>query len=586
MKSVKYKAKKITISDLGGNGFVRLFLMLFGSFVDFILGIHKINSIYQNATGEGITKEDFVKNILKNLEIHYNFPEENLKRIPGKGSIIIVANHPYGGLEGVILAHILSSIRPDIKIMANVGLRIIPELRDFFIFTNPLKTHNPKNIKSIKECRKHLENKGLLLLFPAGKVAYYRKEYNSVADGDWSKIAAYLALDLNISVQTLFISGQNSQFFLALGRLYYRFRLLMLPREFAKKKRDIIEIRCSYPIPPSILRQKGKSDEVTSYLRMVTYLMDPFLGKRIKSKNDDSIQEMSPLLERIDKKLLLSEIKQIPENQYLADFQHFSVYCGLKKQIPQIVHEITILREKTFREFDEGSGHPCDTDNFDDTYTHLFIWNNRDLEIIGAYRMGQSDLIPERYLTHMFDFTENFLKNTTPPLEMGRSFIVKEHQKSFYGLFLLWRGIGEFCVRNPQYRILYGTVSLSYLYDNRSISLIDRVLTTGDSTVKAKAPYVQQLQREVDNYLKEYTLGFKELSLMVRSIESDGKDIPILIKQYWKLGAKFLINAIDTSFGDTPGLLLVVNLPETPKSSLKMYMEDGLQGYLEYDRHK
>jgi len=244
------------------------------------------------------------------------------------------------------------------------------------------------------------------------------------------------------------------------------------------------------------------------------------------------------------------------------------------------------LREKTFREYDEGSGNSNDTDIYDDSYTHLFIWDNNKNEIIGAYRMGQTDRIPERYLSQLFIFDELFLDKTTPALEMGRSFIVKEHQKSFYGLFLLWRGIGEFCVRNPHYRTLYGTVSLSNIYDRRSISLIDKNLTSEKSTVRIISPYKRTIHREVEKYLNDNILNFKELSLLVRSIEPDGKDIPILLKQYSKMGAKFLLNAVDKSFINTAGLLLTVYLPEAPTSSLKMYLDNGAQEYLEYKNEK
>ena len=72
------------------------------------------------------------------------------------------------------------------------------------------------------------------------------------------------------------------------------------------------------------------------------------------------------------------------------------------------------------------------------------------------------------------------------------------------------------------------------------------------------------------------------MSLLIKSCESDGKDLPILLKQYWKLGAQFHLTAVDTSFLETPGLLLVVDLPKAPKSNLKMYLEDGMDGYLKY----
>ena len=579
------KVKRISISKFGGNGFIGRLLKITGPILDLIMGINKINSIYRKTVEPGLNKEQFVSKLLKILKVRYHIPEQDLERIPVEGSLIVVVNHPYGGLEGVILAKLLSSIRSDIKIMANIGLKVFPELEDFFIFTNPLKTHNPKNVKSIQNCRKHLENKGLLLFFPAGKVAYYRKEKKRVTDGDWNRIAAHLSINLNVPVLPLFVSGHNSRLFLFMGRIYYRFKLLMLPGEFAKKKKNTVEIRAGFPMTASTLKKKGKSGDITNFLRICTYVLDPGVGSYTDKIEEKSITlpSMPPLLKRTDKILMSAEIKLLPESQHLVDYKEFSVYYGFKAQMENIVKEITILREKTFREFNEGSGQPCDTDRFDETYTQLFIWDNDHDEIIGAYRMGQTDIIKERYLSHIFQFDVLFKKETTPSLEMGRSFIVSEHQKSFYGLFLLWRGIGEFAVRYPRYRKLYGTVSLSNIYNRRSISLIDKILTSETATVTARSPFKSLIHPELNDYLKKYVLDFKDLSLLVKSTESDGKDLPILLKQYWKLGAKFQTTAVDTNFLETPGLLLIVDLPNTPGSNLKMYLEDGMEAYINYE---
>lgn len=576
--------KKISISNFQTSGFIGLILKIAGPLIDLILGLDKINALYNRSVRPGDSKEEFVTELLDNVSVKYHFPENNLERIPESGPLIIVANHPYGGLEGVILAKELSSIRSDVKIMANVGLKLIPEIRDFFIFTNPLITHNPRNIQSIKECREHLEKGGLLLFFPAGKVAYYRRELGRVTDGEWNRIAAHMALDLKIPVLPLFISGHNSSLFLKLGRIYYRFKLLMLPREFLKKKKNTVEIRCAYPIDHSILQKKGNSTEVTAFLRMFTYALDPNAGDYKKRETPPimAIHKEMDTVKPVDSRILSEEISRLPQHQHLVDYQNFSVYCGLEYQMKNIIREITILREITFREVDEGTGHPVDRDEFDSSYTHLFIWDHEELQIVGAYRMGLTDKIPRRYLSRMFNFDRTFIDETTPALEMGRSFIVRKYQNSFYGLFLLWRGIGEFCVRHPRYRTLYGTVSMSNIYNKRSITLISQALINPSSHVHAKSIFEKSIHPEVDAYLHKNHIGLKELSLLTRSIEPDGKDIPILIKQYGKLKAEFLLIAVDDSFLNTPGLLLKVNLPEAPMSSLKMYLDKGVQPYLDY----
>jgi putative hemolysin len=264
------------------------------------------------------------------------------------------------------------------------------------------------------------------------------------------------------------------------------------------------------------------------------------------------------------------------------------VYYGYQQQIPLCVQEITRLREITFRKLDEGSGKPCDSDKYDATYMHLFIFDHQDETIIGAYRIGQTDLLQKNadksklYLSQMFNFHPEFINQHQPCLEMGRSFIVEAHQNSFHGLLLLWKGIGQFICKNPQYRTLYGTVSLSKLYDPRSVALINEMLVKKSKSVTAKSVFNSQLHPEVKEFLNKETITFQQLSALVMAIEKDNKDIPILLKQYSKLGAKFHCMGIDMNFNKTPGLLLSVDLPNAPDKLLNLYLGEGKHDYLNY----
>ena len=188
--------------------------------------------------------------------------------------------------------------------------------------------------------------------------------------------------------------------------------------------------------------------------------------------------------------------------------------------------------------------------------------------------MGQTDRLLEQggidqlYLSRMFKFGEGFVNQTQPCLEMGRSFLIPEYQKSFQGLFLLWRGIGAFVCRFPQYRTLYGTVSLSKLYDPRSVALIKQALITKTDKVSPFAEFDFELHPELKELANEVPMA-KNLSALLGSIEQDGKDIPILAKHYQKLGARFHCLGIDKNFNDTPGLLLSVDLPQAPTKTAK-----------------
>ena len=219
---------------------------------------------------------------------------------------------------------------------------------------------------------------------------------------------------------------------------------------------------------------------------------------------------------------------------------------------------------------------------------HLFIFDHQNEEIIGAYRIGQTDLLQkdgdmsQLYLSQMFNFTPDFANQKQPCLEMGRSFIVEAHQNSFHGLLLLWKGIGAYVCKNPRYRTLYGTVSLSKLYDPRSVAIIDEVVVAERSGITAKSPFKGNLHPEAYEFLSENPVELEQLSALVKGIEADGKDIPVLLKQYYKLDAKFHCIGIDVNFNHTPGLLLSVDLPSAPEKLLKLYLGKEKASYLAY----
>lgn len=184
----------------------------------------------------------------------------------------------------------------------------------------------------------------------------------------------------------------------------------------------------------------------------------------------------------------------------------------------------------------------------------------------------------------MFNFTPEFVNHQQPCLEMGQSFIVAAHQNSFHGLLLLWKGIGAFVCKHPRYRTLYGTVSLSKLYDPRSVALINTVVVNEQKGVEAKTSFEGCLHPEANEFLSNDVVTLEQLSALVEGIETDGKDIPILLKQYHKLNAKFHCTGIDTNFNHTPGLLLSVDLPNAPAKLVKLYLGKGKDEYLGYQK--
>lgn len=550
-------------------------------FLDNALAINKLDQLYRLNDMAGLSKTEFAEKLLKVLNVSINGQQDFLARIPKTGPVVIGSNHPFGGVEGVILAFLIEQIRPDIKVMANQGLKIFPELQDYFIFTNPLSEKDPKNGPSIRACLKHVKSGGALLVFPAGRVSYYHKNNGRIADHAWNRIVASILMRAQAQYLPVFVSGHNSPLFYRLGRLYYRLRMLMLPRELINKQNAAITVTAGYPVAAKHYANKLELTEHTTLLRAQSYLVDPEWQQTWPA---DPVTQLQPLNPQQDGETILQEVAALPKEQHLFDHKKLSVYFGYQKQMPKTVDEIARLRELVFREHNEGSGEPLDTDRFDATYTHLFVIEKETGKIIGAYRMGQTDKLladgklENLYLHRMFDFGEEFVNRQQPCLEMGRSFLIPEYQNSFQGLYLLWRGIGAFVCQYPQYKTLYGTVSISKLYDMRSVALIKEATVTPTQKVKPRANFDFELPPELMDFAAQHPLK-PHLSSLLKCLEADGKDIPILLKHYDKLGAVFHCLGIDKSFNDTPGLLLSVDLPSAPDKLLKLYLGESWETY-------
>jgi len=606
---MKRTQSDIRISALLPKSLTGRIVKLFAPLLDRLLGINKLREIYLKEKLSNLEKQKFSTKLLQVLAVRITGEQGILDKVPKQGGCIIVCNHPYGMIEGVIIARLISSKRTDTKIMANLGLKVFSELKDYFIFANPLRPKSSINISAIKQCFDHVKNEGILVIFPAGRVSFHQTNaYESkmkshtkthtpnlsrvgalrITDGQWNRLAVQIATRHKVPILPVFISGTNSKFFHFFGRVYFRFRLLMLVREMFKLRDKEIDLMANKPLESDILSQCGGIEKMNDFVRVQCYLNDmDYFTPWPEDKLPDELQDIAL---PCDAAIMKKELTLLPKKQQLLTFKNYTVYYGYQDQLPQCVSEIARLREVTFRTLNEGSGESIDTDEFDATYMHLFIFDNKNEEIIGAYRIGLTDVLLKTgdkdalYLSQMFNFESSFVNHQQPCMEMGRSFIIKAHQNSFHGLLLLWKGIGAFVCQNPQYRTLYGTVSLSKVYDPRSVALIHEVMISQTAGVSAISAFKGQIHPELSDYIAKHEVGINDLSLLIKSLEKDGKDIPILLKQYHKLGANFHCLAIDENFNQTPGLLLSVNLPKAPDKLLKLYLGKAKASYLNYSQ--
>ncbi len=568
----------------------------------------QLNDIYSSA--KEITDNDqdceFANAVLESLNLKYEISEDDIERIPKEGPLVVVANHPYGGIEGILLASILKSVRPDVKIMANYLLERIPEMRDLFFFVDPFGGADAKraNLAAMRNSINWVDDGKVLGVFPAGEVAHLKLKNRTVTDPEWNTSIARIVRRTEAPVQPIYFDGFNGAIFQIMGLIHPRLRTAMLPKELLNKRDKKIDIRIGKPIPYSKFKDTDNDKELTEYLRQRTYVLANHTrssanGQKASVSVNIEEENMRPVVEPRPTEEIAAEVQDLPKSQMLLENNEYQVFHASPKQIPNVMHEIGRLREITFRDTSEGTGEEIDLDEFDQRYVHLFLWNNEKKELVGAYRLGRTDNIIKRYgkkglyTTTLFNIKSNFFEQINPALEMGRSFIRKEYQRSFSPLMLIWKGIGHYVVKYPQYKILFGPVSVSKEYHSFSRHLMVQFLKIHNylpdmaKMVKAKTPFRSKRLKGIDPKNQAAINGIEDVSEIISEFESDEKGVPILLKQYLKLGGKILGFNLDPDFGDVLDGLILVDLTKTEPKILKRYMGDeGLEKFLEYHKQK
>jgi putative hemolysin len=246
-----------------------------------------------------------------------------------------------------------------------------------------------------------------------------------------------------------------------------------------------------------------------------------------------------------------------------------------------VLPEIARLRELTFRAVGEGTGRAHDLDRFDAHYLHLFVWDRERREVAGAYRLCPTDGLGPRgvdglYTRTLFDYDQALLDGLGPSLELGRSFVAPQYQRDYSPLLLLWKGIGRFVAHAPRYRRLFGAVSISDRYSSTTRELLAAFLSTNRQDavlarlVRSRHPLPNPSARQPETARGVATA--EDLSAAVKRLEGDGKDIPVLLRQYLRLNARLLGFSVDPTFGDALDGLLVVDLTEVDPALLGRYM--------------
>ncbi|TBR42748.1 GNAT family N-acetyltransferase [Marinomonas agarivorans] len=527
---------------------------------------------------------DFIDKVLNHFNFAYQASQLDRRNIPAAGRVMIIANHPLGALDGLALLRLVGEIRPDVKIIANDMLAEFDALRDLVLPVDNLTAKTGRQqLKAILDC---LHEESAVIIFPAGEVS--RISPSGVKDQKWSQSYLKLAQKTNSPLLPVYISGRNSVLFYTSSVIYRPLSTIQLANEMFRQRNRRIGIQIGQPIPIQEVAKLPLSDKEKNKL-VKRHLYRIAKNKKPLLKTEKTVahpQNRQLIKQELNQSELLGESKD-GKLIYLFDYHKSSQSSdqnnGQRSSAQSAtMQEIGRLREIAFRQVGEGTGEDIDLDKFDHFYRHLVLWDDEELEIVGAYRIGEASKLSSShslYSKELFNYSKEMQPYFDKGIELGRSFV----QPKYWGkrsLDYLWYGIGAYLNKHPDIRYLFGPVSLSNNYaplaKDLIVSFYQLHFPDKDQLGKSFTPYqiTPENKALIRNLFKgeSYEEDFRELKTQLSYLNAS---VPTLYKQYSELceagGVRFLDFGVDADFGYCIDGLVLVDLEKVKASKNARY---------------
>lgn len=515
----------------------------------------------------------FVEAVVEYFDVDIHIHKSEMENIPSYGRVVIIANHPLGALDAMALIHLIKDVRRDIKIVANAFLGQFENLQELVI---PVDNVTGKTTKvTLEGVYKALDNEEAVIIFPSGEVS--RARPNGVRDTAWKSGFYKIASKTQSPILPIYIQAKNSKSFYMLSMINRGLATATLPHEMFKAKGKEIGF-----VIGNAIAYEGYTIPNLSHKETVKIIRRHFYRVAKGKKNILKVEKGISLAEApIDIKSALKEGKLLGETN---DGKKIILYESVVEN--SVIKEIGRLREISFRHVGEGSGEKRDIDSYDFYYKHLVIWDDENLEIAGAYRIGDCSEIIEDfgidglYTSTLFKYEEGFEVYFSQGLELGRSFVQPKYWNS-RALDYLWQGIGAYVRTHPSIRYLFGPVSLSDSFMPQAKALLiyfySIYFSPEEKLVKHKARY--KITKEMKTYCKEIFSGnnYKEDQRRLKEeLSYMGYTIPTLYKQYAEVceegGVSFMDFGYDKDFNDCIDGFILVDLNLMKESKRKRYI--------------
>jgi len=522
---------------------------------------------------------DMVEQVLEHLDIICTIPAHDLEQIPEHGPLVIIANHPTGTLDGLALMYAVSRVRRDVKVVTNRLLSHLEPLSSLFI---PVDNMGGKTAKSsLMHMEQHLQNAGVLIFFPAGEVS--RPTRTGIRDKKWHSGFIKLANKLRVPLLPMHIQARNSLLFYASTLVSPTLSMLLLMQQMFRRQHSRLPIKIGQQIAWSHWFSATLSPrEMAEQCRQHVMRLGKGLPETFKTQCAIARPEDRATLKR---ELALAECLGTT-----SDGKSIYLWQRNGQEDAPILRELGRSREIAFRAVDEGSGKRRDTDSYDDDYLHLILWDDDDLEIVGAYRfMPTAKQVENQGLGGLYSFSlfqyddkmEDILEHG---IELGRSFIQPRYWGR-RGLDYLWSGIGAYLARYPQYRYLFGPVSISGGLPPAARDLLVAFyrlwFPANHPLAVSRQPYPASLPDVLAQFEgKAYVDDLTKLKSLLGNL---GCGIPPLYKQYSELcepgGVQFIDFGSDPAFNNCVDGLVLVDLCYLKANRYQRYIGVHSEGH-------
>lgn len=231
---------------------------------------------YDEEVAEG---RDFWRVMMERFGLRLDVLSGSLGAIPAKGPLVVVSNHPYGILDGLVLGHILSALRGgDFRIMAHAVFRKAEAINRVLLPIDFSGTQEAQeaNLRTRADAVAYLKQGGAIGIFPGGTVSTAAKPFGPPMDPVWRGFTARMIERSGATVVPIWFEGQNSRLFQLSSHLHYTLRMALLIREFRRRADTPVRLAVGAPIPAEALRAQARDGkQMMDFLRRTTYDLSP-----------------------------------------------------------------------------------------------------------------------------------------------------------------------------------------------------------------------------------------------------------------------------------------------------------------------